>query len=185
MVFDINHANATVQTAFVVYEVGKLGYGLYKRFYSDWFKAKEVVAKVDVEVRDVLNEVENGFDFETDQISEIISAQTMDVIENTTTKRKVRAKAPFRAFLVRAGKAKFGLPNVTEANRMCVRKYLYDICISHGVVARHIAENVDFATEMVFIPTAWEMRTAAITKTNTTKGKERVMRQLRGAETSA
>lgn len=162
-----------------------MGYGLYKRYYADWFKAERIIKEAEVEVKIVLDEIEKGLDFETHQIADAISSQTMDVIENTTVKRKVRAKAPFRAFLVKAGKAKFGLPNVTDANRMCIRKYLYDLCVSHGVIARHIAENVDFATEMVFIPTTWEMKTAAITKTETTVNKQKVMRRLRGAKLDA
>jgi hypothetical protein len=174
----MNHASAAVQSAFVVYEIGKIGYHLYKRYHADWYKAQKIVAAADVEIKSVMDEVENGIDLEVQHIADAISSQTMDVIENNTTKRRVRAKAPFRAFLVKAGKAKFGLPNVTDGNRMCIRKYLYDICVSHGVIARHIAENVDFATEMVFIPTAWEMRNAAMSDTKTVRTKARVMKHL-------
>jgi hypothetical protein len=48
---------------------------------------------------------------------------------------------------------------------MCVRKFLYDACVSHGVLARHINENLDFAVEMVFIPTKSDMIRMAMRKT--------------------
>lgn len=173
------------QTAIVVYEIGRVGYALYKWMNSEWYKAQAVIRVADVEVKSVMDEVERGIDFEVHSVAEAISAQTMDVIENNTTKRRVRARAPFRAFLIKAGKAKFGLPNVTDANRLCIRKYLYDLCLAHGVIARHIAENVDFATEMVFIPTSWELQSAATHKTITSKTKAKVLGHLRDGRAQA
>lgn len=96
----------------------------------------------------------------------MVSALALDTIETSgKVKRRVRAKAPFRAYLVKIGKAKFGRLRNSEANRLCVRKYLFDACVEHGVMARHIMDNVDFATEMVFIPSASELARLAIKHT--------------------
>jgi len=158
----MDSTSSAVQAAFVACTIGKIGLTLYKRWMAPRWAADRYLAKADATTRVIMEEVENGHDFEVHQLTVDISSQTMDTPENSTTKRRVRSKAPFRAYLVRSGKAKFGLMKRTPANVMCVRKYLYDLCVVHGVIARHICENVDIASELVFIPTAHELETLAM-----------------------
>jgi hypothetical protein len=73
----------------------------------------------------------------------------------------------------------------TNANYLCVRKYLYDQCVEHGVLARHIAFNVDFAAEMVFVPAAWELRQAAVQGDKLVKHRCAVEGALGGCHSSA
>jgi len=110
--------------------------------------------------------VTNGIDFVEDVLLEQCTDAIDTAVTTAVTKRRiVRAKAPFRAYLVRCGKAKFGSLKRTTANIMCVRKYLYDLCVEHGVLARHISENLDFATTLVFVPMRDDLRAHAIMKT--------------------
>jgi hypothetical protein len=94
-------------------------------------------------------------------------------------RRRVRRKAPFRSYLLSCAKAKFGCPTDNTANRLCVRKYLVDLCHNHGVIARHTAENVDIVAEMVFVPTRAELVAAAARRTSYTS-KQSVLGSLLG-----
>jgi hypothetical protein len=94
--------------------------------------------------------------------------------------KRVREKAPFRKYLYRQGKAKFGTPSCNSANRMVVRKFLVDVCKQHGVIARHIADNVDFVTEAIFVPSDDELVSMAVSKTSTAGKQRDIMRRLGG-----
>jgi hypothetical protein len=143
----------------------KVAYSCYKYFTRHERQAARIVDSTQLQVEQVIDEVTNGIDFAEDVLLE----QCTDVIDTTvmevSKRRRVRAKAPFRAYLVRCGKAKFGSLKRTTANIMCVRKYLYDLCVEHGVLARHISENLDFATMLVFVPMKDDLRAHAIMKT--------------------
>jgi len=128
--------------------------------------ARKIVDKVNIEVGQVFDCIESSNIDVVDDVADIVSNNAIDSVDTVgKVKRRVRCKAPFRAYLVKIGKAKFGRLKRNEANRMCVRKYLYDNCIEHGVLARHIMDNVDIATEMVFIPSASELKRLAVKKT--------------------
>jgi hypothetical protein len=77
-------------------------------------------------------------------------------------KRRPKRRGSFRAHLVVIAKAKFGCPKRTVANSMCIRKFLYDYCVDNNVLPRHIAMNVDFAVESVFVPTEDEVLARAV-----------------------
>jgi hypothetical protein len=83
----------------------------------------------------------------------------------------------FRNFLVRMGKAKFGCPKRSEANRMVVRKYLYDLCVERKLIARHINEHLDIAMALVFIPSKEELISEAMSQT----GRSKILLQAREA----
>jgi hypothetical protein len=126
------------------------------------------ISEANSEVTEVIREVELTSESNIDDVTESVSATAIETLDDTVKARRVvrkRQKAPFRAYLVKIGKAKFGCPRRNEANLMCVRKFLYDACVSHGVLARHINENLDFAVEMVFIPTKSDMIRMAMRKT--------------------
>jgi hypothetical protein len=177
-----DHMSSAVHSAFIVFGIGKIAYSHYKKWMAPTWAAQKIIREADSIARVVMEEVNNGIDFELHHVTEVVSSQTMDVIENNTVKRRVRSKAPFRAYLVKAGKAKFGLVKYTPANKMCVRKYLYDLCVSHGVLARHIGENVDLACELVFIPTASELQAMAMQESAYGKYKNQVKSRLGRAE---
>lgn len=133
----------------------------YERYFGDRAMAIKAATAMVGGIRD---ELENGFDLDLDDVTVVVSQNTLDTIDvgNVKLKRRPRTKAPFRSWLIKIAKAKFGTPKRTEGNRMCVRKFMYDHCVEHGVLARHIWENVDIATEMVFVPTKSELHCAAI-----------------------
>jgi hypothetical protein len=161
--------------------IGAAAYGCY-RAYDKWFSAKARIIKKAAKVVETLkDEMKNGFDLEIDDVTDVVNVNTIDSIDvGSKIKRKPRAKAPFRSWLVKIGKAKFGTPKRTEGNRLCVRKYMYDHCVEHGVIARHIWENVDIATEMVFVPTKYEMECAAVQHVQGVKDAQRIYKALGG-----
>jgi hypothetical protein len=92
----------------------------------------------------------------------------------------VRHKGQFRNYLVQQGKAKFGCPVRNEANRLVVRKHLYDVCSDHGLIARHINDHLDVATELVFIPSQDQLIALAIPHTVLSKTRLQVSEDLGG-----
>jgi len=157
------------QAVFIAASAIKVGVCLWKHLNRHKIQANTIIKQTENQVADVIKRVEEetlvGIDDLTDE-----AVGAVDVLDSTTPKRRKlrkRCKAPFRAYLVKVGKAKFGLLKRSEANYMCVRKFLFDECVQHGLVARHIVENLDFATEMVFVPMAYELSKLAIKHTET------------------
>jgi hypothetical protein len=137
-------------------------------------------------VNEVSTEMIDGIEMTVDEVTCVVGDDVIDSIDITAKKRRrPRAKAPFRSWLVKVGKAKFGTPRRTEGNRMCVRKYLYDQCVEHGVLARHIWENVDIATEMVFVYTEFEVECAAIKHVQSVKENQALVASLGGTSQGA
>jgi len=150
----------------------KVGWSLYQHFNRHKVRADKIVIQVDSDIKDVIDQVNTDMVLELDDVTDKESNAALDVVDNSIiTRRSVkrRCKAPFRAYLVKTGKAKFGLLKRNQANYMCVRKFLYDLCVQHGVLARHINDNLDFATELVFVPMKSDLQRLAIKKTNRTK----------------
>ncbi len=122
------------------------------------------------------------------------AAQAQKVVEKSSTvcvedslanpepdvKRAVKHAGSFRNFLVKSGQAKFGCPTRNEANRLVVRKYLYDICVDHGLLARHIVDHLDIATELVFVPSNNILVAAAIRHTQLSVARQEVYNDLNG-----
>lgn len=84
--------------------------------------------------------------------------------EHKISHRVPRERLRFCKWLVVQGKARFGPLRYTEANRLVVRRYLYDICKTKKVRARHIADNLDKAVQMVLIPSEDQVIEAALIK---------------------
>jgi len=103
-------------------------------------------------------------------------------LDGVDDKKKLpsRHKGHFRQWLVQSGKAKFSTPTKNEANRLVVRKYLYDLCKEQGLIARHINEHIDIATELVFVMSRVELEASAISHTYRSKIRERVRLELEG-----
>jgi len=151
----------------VVAGLAYCGKKAYDYYYRHRAVARAVINQVNSEVQTVIDHVNDVIVDEVDDVTTIVSANAIDSSDNSGgVKRRVRSKAPFRAYLVKIGKAKFGLLRRTDANILCVRKYLYDNCILHGVLARHINDNVDFATELVFVPMRDELCKLALKHTS-------------------
>lgn len=158
--------SSDAQLLVIAAATAKVAYSCYKYFTRHERRAARIVSSTQLQVEQVIDEVTNGIDFAEDVLLEQCTDAIDTAVTTAVTKRRiVRAKAPFRAYLVRCGKAKFGSLKRTTANIMCVRKYLYDLCVEHGVLARHISENLDFATTLVFVPMRDDLRAHAIMKT--------------------
>lgn len=156
----------STQNLIVIAGIAKCGYLAWRRWtgrdYVDQYRKK-----AETQVLQIVDEYDNGINFEIDDVTDVVNSNVIDAVEiKTKVKRKVRQRAPFRAYLVRIGKAKFGVLSDTPANRMCVRKYLYDACIEHGVLARHIADSLDIAVSLVFVRTDSELINAAAASCN-------------------
>lgn len=175
----------SAQNLIVIAGIAKCGWLAWRKFTG-----KDLVdayrAKAENQVLQVVDEFENGINFEIDDVTDVVSSNVIDAVEiKTKVKRRVRSKAPFRAYLVRIGKAKFGVLSDTPANRMCVRKYLYDACIEHGVLARHIADSLDMAVGLVFVRTDAELINVAAASCNYVKKQSWVASLLGGHSSSA
>jgi len=74
--------------------------------------------------------------------------------------RRIKRRAPYLRHIVSEAKIKFSvyrLSDYTEANRLCVRRFLADTMRDHNVRPSHIMALLDRATAMVFIPTKTEV----------------------------
>jgi hypothetical protein len=172
----MDYLSAGSQAAVIGYTLYNVGSAVYRRWFG---KRSALINRAQNMVVKVFDELNHGVDLEVDDVTVVVPSTVMDSADiKAAVKRRVKTKAPFRSWLIKVGKAKFGLVSRTEANRMCIRKYLYDQCIDHGVLARHIWENVDFATEMVFVPTEVEMLTAALSHTNIVRGNNKMLASL-------
>jgi len=148
--------------------VGKLSYAHVKL----WWNAKKLkdvyierAAEVQIEFESVIEEQSEAF-------AEALAASPEKTVR--------RHKGVFRHFLVTSGKLKFGCPTRNEANLQVVRKYLYDVCKDHGLVARHIVEHIDVATELIFVPSRSELLALATSHTELSKIRAKVKRDLKG-----
>lgn len=97
--------------------------------------------------------------------------------------KKVKHHGLFRNYLVSCGRAKFGSPSRTNANLLVVRKFLYDCCKEHGVLPRHIQTNLDFAVEMIFMPSREELLARAVRHTKVYQERTRIRDELGGIPT--
>jgi hypothetical protein len=158
----------TYSAAALALVVGKLSYAHVKL----WWNAKKLT---DVYIG---RATEVQVDFETvaeEQADAFAEALAVDPIKSVR-----RHKGIFRHYLVNTGKLKFGCPTRNEANLQVVRKYLFDICKDHGLVARHIVECLDVATELVFVPSRSELLALATSHTELSKIRAKVKRDLKG-----
>jgi len=103
-----------------------------------------------------------------------------ELLEAKAVGRAVRKKAQFRNYLVQQGQAKFGCPIRNEANRLVVRKYIFDVCVERGLIARHINDHIDIATELVFVPSRTQLTALALNFTELTKTRRQVANDLGG-----
>ncbi len=161
-------------TAALAVVVGKSVYGWGKHWWNkktlrELYINRAAVAQVEMELAP-----ESSLDDLEDEINFSGVGPTPD------PRRLVRHKGCFRNYLVRSAQAKYGCPSRNEANRLVVRKYLYDLCTERGLLARHIVEHLDVATELVFIPNKSQLTAAAIRHTELSTLRRGVLDQLNG-----
>ncbi|UQZ09608.1 hypothetical protein [Freshwater macrophyte associated tombus-like virus 3] len=127
--------------------------------------------------------MERMIDLASQVQTKIETSMQVDDVDMVTTEVRQRSSHTglYRNYLIRMGKAKFGTPECNAANRMAIRKYLYDICREDSVRPRHINEHLDIAVAMVMVPTETEIVAAAIAHTASTQAKCSLMKGLRGA----
>lgn len=109
--------------------------------------------------------------------------ESVDIVVTENPRKRVKHHGLFRNFLVVSGRAKFGCPVRSGANLLVVRKFLYDVCTEHGVLARHIAQNLDFAVELVFVPTSADLLARAVRHTKVAKKRIETRNELGGLPT--
>ncbi len=149
---------------------GSLSYGWMKH----WWNRKSLRERYIAAAQEQQVEVElAGDEHNLDQDLELS-------IAGVEGKRTVKHRGVFRNFLVRSGHAKFGCPTRNEANRLVVRKYLHDLCVEQGLLARHIADHLDIATELVFVPSRQHLTAAAIRHTELSRLRREVHTDLVG-----
>lgn len=139
-------------------------------------KNGSIVDRYVARAEDLLKEVDGTSLVEEEDVFE-------DCVDSGKKRTYVRHKALFKSYLVQQAKAKFGTPTRSAANMMCVRKYLYDECVKHGVVSRHIAQNLDFAVEATFMPTDAELLALAVRRTKLFQDRVDVRAALGGGPT--
>jgi len=77
----------------------------------------------------------------------------------------------FSRRLCRLARAKYGPVSRTEANRLMVRRYLYDHLVEHHTRTYTIAKVLDLAVELFFIPTAVDVEIAQLRATAAVTGR--------------
>lgn len=165
-----------VSTAAVVVVAGQVAF----KWIKYWYTKKTVAEKYIELANDELKLIERCDDYHRIpvDIDEVI--EDIDIEPREKKRTKVKHRGLFRSFLVQTGKAKFGTPVRTAANKLCVRKFLYDQCIASGLLARHIVENLDFAVEAVFVPSRVELLAKAVSKTTIAERRREVSQELGG-----
>jgi len=151
---------------------GKLSYTHVK----NWWNAKSLKERYIVRAATLQNL------HETITQAEDLTTETEveQLLEKRAVGMAVRHKGYFRHYLVQSGQAKFGCPVRSEANRLVVRKYLYEVCVERGLIARHINDHVDIATELVFIPSREQLTALAIPHTGLSVIRHKVNHDLGG-----
>jgi hypothetical protein len=141
-----------------------------------WWGARTLRQLYVARAGDIQNEFEvNIMATEGDEPTEV------ENLVDTKTKSVPRKHAgSFRHYLVNQGQAKFGCPARNEANRLVVRKHLYDVCLDAGLIARHINDHLDIATELVFVPSRKQLTALAIAHTDLTITRRMVSNDLGG-----
>jgi len=124
-------------------------------------------------VNDASAQIQEVFSVDEDEVDYLETS--LPVIPKLVAKRH---NALFRNFLLREAQAKFGVIRDVEANRLVVRKYLYDICVARNVRTRHIVENLDFSVSTFFIPTHDRLVALAVPKTTAYKAAVGVLAAL-------
>jgi hypothetical protein len=151
----------------------KVGYSLV----SKWLTKKTTRELYIEKATKSFNEVELiDSALEIDDVAENISLSDKKI-------RVVKKRGLFRSYLVQVGKAKFGSPHRNAANILCVRKFLYDECEGHGLMKRHIAANLDFAVEMIFVPSRSELEALAVHHTRVSVHRDVARDSLGGPNT--
>jgi hypothetical protein len=145
------------------------------KWYKHWRSHKTLAERFVCTATQVQSTVDTVSDSQKDQLDTKLKDP------ECSSKTKTRHHGVFRNYLVASGQAKFGVPKRNEANRLTVRKYLYDLCKEHGLLARHIVEHLDIATELVFIPTRPQLIAAAVRSTDKSMERLEVYRQLVGS----
>jgi hypothetical protein len=152
--------------------IGKVSYGWGKYWWNKRsLKDRYITVAAGEQLEVELVENEDLSEFDTPEKSD--STGDAPILAN-------RHKGRFRSYLVRSAQAKFGCPLRNEANRLVVRKYIYDLCTERGLLARHIVDHLDIATELVFIPSRAQLTAAAIRHTELSALRHGVLRDLAG-----
>jgi hypothetical protein len=76
-----------------------------------------------------------------------------------------RNKGRFLAKVVVFAKAKFGKTSRTEANRLMVRKFLYDLMCERGMRNAHIAQHLDVCVALFFVPSNAQIKAEQVAST--------------------
>lgn len=155
--------------------VGKLVY----KSASFWWNAKSLKEKYIIAA--------SSLQLEHEAIRQSIAGDDETEFEKSLVEEPSKAhrkKGLFRNYLVQQGQAKFGCPIRNEANRLVVRKYLLDICLDHGILARHVSENLDVATELVFVPSRDHLLALAVAHTDLSVTRLKVSHDLGGPQAS-
>lgn len=138
----------------------KLGYSWVKRWWAKDDLKQRYVRVAAEEVHAIELTLAQPELLTMDDATEVV-----DIAPTAESKRRVRHRGLFRSYLVQQGKAKFGTPARTKANELVVRKYLYDECRACGLLPRHITMNLDFALEVIFMPSRDEILAKAVRHT--------------------
>ncbi len=152
--------------------VGKLAYSHARKWWHQRTLKERYIAAAAV--------IQNEHEAVTTAESFDDSTCVEELITTGAIGRAVRKKAQFRNYLVQQGQAKFGCPQRNEANRLVVRKYLHDVCVDRGLIARHINDHLDIATELVFVPSRNQLLALALSQTELTKTRHGVRDDLGG-----
>jgi hypothetical protein len=76
-----------------------------------------------------------------------------------------RNKGRFLAKVVVFAKAKFGKCTRSEANRLMVRKFLFDLMVERGMRNAHIAQHLDICVALFFVPSNAQIKAEQIAST--------------------
>ncbi len=165
---DVYNTNAVT----VAVVIGSVGYSWIKH----WLRKRDLVKDYIQVASDIQKHAEKDVVLELEDVTEDVDIE----VRAEKPRKRVRHHGLFKSYLVQVGKAKFGCPSRTKANELVVRKFLYDKSVEHGVIARHIAQNLDIAVQLVFVPSKSELLALAVKHTPLSKIRDEVSDKLGG-----
>jgi len=93
--------------------------------------------------------------------SSLVFTTCQDVVEVKNHRRiATKGRGFYEAAVVGEIKNKLGLPKVTEANKLVVRRMAHNIMVRHGVRPTHIRMSIEKIVVGVFIPDRYDVESA-------------------------
>lgn len=128
-----------------------------------WFRVLVVPLTVQKLAYEVIDAAENSEELDEGDVKAACKAPS--------AQGKHARRTRYLPLLIRAMKAQEGLIKDNAANRMMLRKKIFNHATEYGLRPTHIQEIIDIAIEMVLLPSDKDIQAAQVRRTNAVKSR--------------